>query len=150
MQLDQHRIVIRERSFVDLLDLALRVIRAYAAPLAGWLIVGVVPAMSLNAYLLGGQEAQLHESYLPREYLYYLIMLTLIEAPLATAPITLFLGHSLFMERPQAKQIVKEFFQSLPQMHSFSGHFADTVVVLVHHLDFPLRRLALHERSDLA
>ena len=46
-------------------------------------------------------------------------MLTLIEIPLATAPLTLFLGHSLFMERPQAGHLVKEFFQSLPQMLLF-------------------------------
>ena len=48
-----------------------------------------------------------------------MVMLTLIEVPLATAPITLFLGHSLFMEKPRAGQIVKEFFQSLPQMLLF-------------------------------
>jgi hypothetical protein len=48
-----------------------------------------------------------------------MVMLTLIEIPLATAPITLFLGHSLFMERPQARHLVKEFFQSLPQMLLF-------------------------------
>ena len=119
MQLDQHRIVIRERSFVDLLDLALRVIRAYAAPLTGLFLLGVVPAMILNAYLLYGQDVQVHESYIPSEYVYYMVMLTLIEVPLATAPITLFLGHSLFMERPQARHLVKEFFLSLPQMVLF-------------------------------
>jgi hypothetical protein len=119
MQLDQHRIIIRERSYVDLLDLALRVLRAYAAPLTGLFLCGIIPAMILNAYLLDGKDIQLHESYLPTDYIYYLVMLTLIEVPLATSPITLFLGHSLFMERPPARQIVKEFFQSLPQMLLF-------------------------------
>jgi hypothetical protein len=119
MQLDQHRIVIRERSYVDQLDLALRVIRAYAAPLTGLFLLGVVPAMIFNAYLLHGEDAQVNEWYIPVDYLYYLVMLTLLEIPLATAPITLFLGHSLFMERPQARHLVKEFFQSLPQMIVF-------------------------------
>jgi hypothetical protein len=119
MQLDQHRIVIRERSYVDLLDLALRVVRAYAAPLTGLFLLGAVPAMILNAYLLGGQATQAHESVIPRDYIYYLVMLTLLEIPLATAPITLYLGHSLFLEKPPAWQIIKEFLQSLPQMLLF-------------------------------
>jgi hypothetical protein len=119
MQLDQHRIVIRERSFVDLLDLALRVIRAYAAPLAGLLFLGVVPAMCLNAYLLDGNELRLQESLFPEKYIYGLLLLTLLEVPLVTAPITLYLGHSLFMEQPHAKQIFKEYFHSLPQMLIF-------------------------------
>jgi hypothetical protein len=119
MQLDQHRIVIRQRSYVDLLDLALRVIRAYAAPLAGLFLLGIIPAMILNAYLLYGQDVQLHESYVPSEYIFRMVMLALIEAPLVTAPLTLFLGRSLFMEKPQAGQIAKEIFQSLPQMIVF-------------------------------
>jgi hypothetical protein len=119
MQLDQHRIVIRERSYLDLLDLALRVIRAYAAPLAGLFLLGVVPAMALNYYLLYGQEDQLHEFFGPRDYVFQMLMLTLLEVPLATAPITLFLGHSLFLEKPRAGRIAKEFFLSLPQLILF-------------------------------
>jgi hypothetical protein len=119
MQLDQHRIVIRERGFVDLLDLALRVIRAYAAPLTGLFILGVAPAMVLNTYLLSDTDVRLHETIVPHEYLFYLAMLMFLEVPLVTAPITLFLGHSLFMEKPQARQLVKEFLLSLPQMILF-------------------------------
>jgi hypothetical protein len=119
MQLDQHRIVIRERSFVDLLDLALRVIRAYAAPLTGLFILGVAPAMVLNIYLLDDKDVRLHEMIVPLEYLCYLGMLMLLEIPLVTAPITLFLGHSLFMEKPAAGQLAREFFLSLPQMILF-------------------------------
>jgi hypothetical protein len=119
MQLDQHRIVIRERGYLDLLDLALRVMRAYAAPLMGLFLLGVVPAMAFNYYLLYGQELQLYQDFLPREYIFNLVMLMLIEAPLATAPITLFLGHALFMKKPRAERIAKEFFRSLPQMLFF-------------------------------
>ena len=54
MQLDRNRIVIRERGWLDLLDLALCLIRAYAWPLAVSLAVGVVPVMVFNAWLLGG------------------------------------------------------------------------------------------------
>jgi hypothetical protein len=119
MQLDQQRIVIRERSFVDLLDLALRVIRAYAMPLVGLFLLGVVPMMALNAYLLRGQDSMLYESLFPHDYIFRLVMLTLLEIPLATAPITLYLGHSLFMERPKAGFLFMEFLRSLPQMILF-------------------------------
>ena len=54
MQLDQNRIAIRERGYLEILDLTLRVIRAYAGSLAAALAVGVVPAMLLNAWLLAG------------------------------------------------------------------------------------------------
>jgi hypothetical protein len=131
MQLDQHRIAIRERSFVDLLDLTLRVIRAYAAPLTGLFLLGVVPAMIFNAYLLEGENTQLNESFLPQRYLYSLLVLMLIEAPLVTAPITLFLGHSLFQERPRARKIAKELYSSLPQMAIFQCLFRIPLVVSV-------------------
>ncbi|MCC6126054.1 MAG: hypothetical protein IT426_13910 [Pirellulales bacterium] len=121
MQLDRQRIVIRERSYVDLLDLALRVIRAYAAPLVGLFLLGVVPALILNAYLLYGLDADINEAYIPFKYIFYMLMLALMEAPLATAPLTLFLGHSLFMDKPRAGYLVKEFFLSLPQMLLFQG-----------------------------
>jgi hypothetical protein len=131
MQLDQHRIVIRERSYVDLLDLALRVIRAYAAPLAGLFLLGVVPAMCLNAFLLSGDDLRIHESIVPDEFLYRLGMLTLIEIPLATSPITLFLGHVLFMEKPSAKQLVKQFFASLLQLAIFQILFRAPLIFLL-------------------
>lgn len=131
MQFDHQRIVIRERGFVDLLDLSLRVLRAYAAPLVGLFLLGIAPAMLLNAYLLNGLEVQLHESVVPREYLFYLVFLTLVEAPLATAPITLFLGHALFLEKPRAGRIAKEFMLSLPQILLFQVVFRIPLLALI-------------------
>ena len=52
MQLDDYRIAIRERNYLDLLDLALRVVRAHALPLLAAFVVGVAPFMLLNAWLL--------------------------------------------------------------------------------------------------
>ena len=54
MQLDNTRIAIRERTFVDVMDLALRVVRWCAGPLAVALAAGIVPMFLLNAYLLAG------------------------------------------------------------------------------------------------
>jgi len=55
MQLDRNRIVIRERGWLDLLDLALGVIRAYAWPLIVTLAIGILPAMRFNEGGLSGR-----------------------------------------------------------------------------------------------
>ncbi len=69
MQLDQNRIAIRERGYLEILDLTLRVIRAYAGPLAAALAVGVVPAMLLNAWLMAGTLDVDPESRFPLLYM---------------------------------------------------------------------------------
>jgi hypothetical protein len=115
MQLDSQRIAIRERSYVDILDLALRVSRAYALPLAAWLAAGVLPAMALNAWLLAGMEADPAGDF-PAHYLAIMFMLVLWEIPLATAPATLYLGQAVFQQRPRAGAILGSLGKSLPQL----------------------------------
>lgn len=129
MQFDKTRIAIRERSFLDILDLALQVIREHARPLALWLAAGIVPFALLNTLLLGG----LVESTLELEVTYdfaemvgglalfvvLLGMLVVLEIPLATSLATLYLGKALFEEAPAARQIVGDLSRSLPQLLLF-------------------------------
>jgi hypothetical protein len=120
MQLDKTRIAIRERSFIDILDLALAVLRDHAGPLALSLLVGAVPAAALNHWLLA--DMLLEGAFDPIDALWYLFLLALLvcwELPLATAPITLYLGQALFLERPSAGKAMKDFLASLPQMILF-------------------------------
>jgi hypothetical protein len=124
MQLDGNRIVIRERSFIDVMDLALRVVRAHAWPLTVAFSAGVVPMVCLNAWLLSDyarNPAEFEWSddrliYVPTWFLWYSLLLMVWEIPLATAPITLYLGQALFHDRPRAREIVGASFRSLPQM----------------------------------
>ena len=123
MQLDDNRIVIRERSFVDVMDLALRVIRAHTGPLAVAFLAGVGPVMCFNAWLLAGYADIIEpipffgaEIDLPWAYLWRMGFLIILEIPLATAPITLYLGQALFQEQPELRQIVRAYSASLPQM----------------------------------
>ena len=51
MQLDRTSIVIRERGFLEILDLALRVVARYAVPLFWCWVVAAIPLMLIN-YLL--------------------------------------------------------------------------------------------------
>jgi len=89
MQLDRNRIVIRERGWLDLLDLALRVIRAYAWPLAATLAIGILPAMLFNAWLLSGLTEPKFDEMVPTAYLVWMVIIVLAEIPLVTAPTTL-------------------------------------------------------------
>ncbi len=129
MQFDQHRIVIRERGLLDILDLALRVIRAYAWPLAVAFVAGALPMICLNAWLLDGlaefDPDSNASSFLAKvlsslakvlRYAFYMILLVIWEMPLAMAPITLCLGQALFTDRPRLGETIRGLRRSLPQM----------------------------------
>ncbi|HLA84554.1 MAG TPA: hypothetical protein VJL29_07150 [Thermoguttaceae bacterium] len=116
MQLDNTRIVVRERSFLEILDLALHVIRWRAGSLAVALAAGIVPFALLNVYLLSGLQEPVEDWSFSPGYLFYLVMLVLWEIPLATAPATLFLGQAVFERRPSARRVAGDFFRSLPQL----------------------------------
>lgn len=128
MQFDKTRITIRERNFLDILDLSLQVVREHARPLLLALVAGIVPFALLNIWLLGG----LVESFLETDsnyggsiagqmFLYGLMlaMLVILEMPLATAAGTLYIGKALFEQAPSARQIGRDLLHSLPQLLLF-------------------------------
>jgi hypothetical protein len=117
MQLDKTRVAIRERSFIDILDLALAVLREHAGPLCLAWLAGAVPAALFNYWLLSDWFVSNAFDYgdLPT-YVMYMSLLICWELPLATSPITLYLGQALFVERPEAARLAKDFLSSLPQM----------------------------------
>jgi len=119
VQLDQNRIVIRERNYLEILDLALRVIRVYAWPLALAFACGVVPAACLNAWLLAGYAEVESELGFPATYIWYMFLLVVLEIPLVTAPVTLYLGEALFTDRPRPGEIARKFLRALPQLLFF-------------------------------
>jgi hypothetical protein len=119
MELDRTRIAIRERGYLDVLDLALCVFRAHAGPLTLTILAGVAPMFALNWWLLADSitdEAFELDSAVMWSYTWRLLALTFLEMPLAAAPTTLYLGDALFVERPTAGQIVRNLWATLPQM----------------------------------
>ena len=108
MQLDKTRVAIRERNFIDILDLALAGLREHAGPLSLAWLAGVVPVSLFNHWLLSDSFVQGAFDYsdLPR-YLFVLLLLICWELPLAMAPITLYLGQALFVERPSTARLAK-------------------------------------------
>lgn len=116
MQLDQTRIAIRERGFLEILDLALRVVRAHAGGLLAAWAVGAVPVIALNSLLLIPYiEGQFNPDDLPSAF-FPALMLMIWETPLATAAMTLYLGEALFVARPQARRLWRSFLASLGQV----------------------------------
>jgi hypothetical protein len=121
LELDKTRIAVRERSQLDILDLALRVSRAYAWRLLVAFAAGIVPMMALNAWWLAGLSEPDFEFGFPAQYMVFMVLLVAFEAPLATAPATLYLGKAVFTERPQPRNIAREFRESLPQLLLYQG-----------------------------
>jgi hypothetical protein len=116
MKLDDHRIVIRERSYLELLDLSLCVLRDQAGPLFLALLAGIGPLLVLNAWLLNRAAAGPLDGGPPGMVLIMMLVAVFWELPLATAPATICLGRALFHQPLEARQIAKEFAQSLPQL----------------------------------
>jgi hypothetical protein len=101
---DRILIQIRERSFLDLLDLTLLVIRERPLTLSLAALAGVAPFAALNVWLLS-------DPVFPRSLW---IVLLLMEAPWVTAPLTLVLGDLMFGSRPSVSRYVKSLVVSLP------------------------------------
>lgn len=116
MQLDQTRIAIRERDYFDLLDMSLHVIRAYAGRLILVWAAGVLPVAAFNVWLFFRWTHSGEEFDSAAEYGYVILILTIWEMPLATAPITLYLGQAIFDHRPRMGQMVRDLVRSLGQL----------------------------------
>jgi len=116
MLLDNHRIVIRERGYLELLDLSLRVLRNQVGPLFVALLAGIGPLVALNAWLLNHTAVVKTDDGPPWLFLSMMLVAVLWEMPLATAPATMCLGRALFNQPLEARPIAREFVQSLPQL----------------------------------
>jgi len=117
------QLAIRERDFVELLDLALPLVRRRVLGLS-IAAVGVLPVMLVNAWLLRSLTAPVDlDTLVDGRAAWYLVravyvasVLVIVEMPLVTAPLTLLLGQYVFSREPQPRQIAGQFFRSLPQL----------------------------------
>ncbi len=103
---DRILIQIRERSFLDLLDLTLLVVRERPLPLFLAGLVGIAPFAVLDIWIIARPEV-------PFPVWFWLL---LIEAPWATAPLTLVLGDLMFGSPISWRRYVKTLVVSLPTM----------------------------------
>ena len=96
---------IRERSLIDLFDLSLVVIRRRPWPIGLSALAGVVPFYLLNLLLFSVSEQETEG---------WALLLWLIEAPFAFAPLTVVLGQMMFGQdvtfRIVAGRVISRFF----------------------------------------
>jgi len=106
LQLDRTQVAIRERSTLELCDLAMQVVRHFSPKLLVMLAVGIVPIALVNRLLLGPLIDDLTALTFLR-YAWNMILLVFIETPLATSAATLFLGDAMFMQPPTLPEVLK-------------------------------------------
>jgi hypothetical protein len=120
MQLDKTRIVIRERTVLEIMDLGLSVVREYFKPLVQALLLGAVPFALLNFWMIAWMERLNRENEFefefPLRYVWDMSLLVFVEAPLATAFITAYLGQAVFVEKPSLRQVVYDVLRMTPRL----------------------------------
>ena len=114
MKFDQTSIAIRERSHLEIYDLAAIVMVRHIRPIMVLLLLNALPFALLDYYLVGW-VTDVSFSY-GFSSLYYTMMLALIasQAQLGTCLITIFMGRVMFMEEHSVRAVLRLFFKRLP------------------------------------
>ena len=124
MRLDRSFIAIRQRSMLETLDLALKVLRRYARQLLIFLIIGAVPFGALNFFLTAefpfesGQNGWMN------------LLLVLAEAQLGTLFVTSFLGQAMFVGDPKTSVVIREVLHSWASIFYLHGFLRCAGVVI--------------------
>lgn len=123
MQLDKTRIAVRERGVFDTLDLAVHVFRIHLQPLCITMLIGGLPWAVANYLLIGWMlpgdldapdSAEQIGYYL--RYLWTMGVLVSLQAPLASALATVYLGQALFVQRPPVVDTFRDVLAMLPRL----------------------------------
>lgn len=126
MKFDKTFIAIRERSSLELFDLALHVIADHFRPLFWLLVIGAVPWAVLDYWLVG----QFANDYNYQGYYFWLMLLLVVsQAQLGTCFMTKYLGHAMFEGRPRVGTTVREVFKT--NLYFLWSHGALRMVVPV-------------------
>ncbi|MDP6446302.1 MAG: hypothetical protein QGG36_21180 [Pirellulaceae bacterium] len=123
MQFDQTQIAIRERDFLDTLDLSLLVLRRYLAPVAITFTLGAAPFAAFNLYFLtwmadlDPRDFDLDEWILQIiRYVWCACVVVAVQAQAAAVFTTAFIGRVVFTERPSIRGVVSSTFKMLPHI----------------------------------
>src|SRR5947209_4736789 len=109
MALDRTLVQIRERSFLDVLDLALVVVRNRPWTLGLAAVAGIAPFAALNAWLTSDGALS------PLFYAIYVFL----EVPWATAPLSAVLGDLMFGQRTRPGQVFGRLLRALPALFAY-------------------------------
>ena len=133
MQFDKTRLVIRERGLLEILDLALRIIKEYSAPVFFTFVAGAIPLALLNDHLIGWMDNYEFEEDPIYSHIHFLLavsILVFLEAPVASIFTTMFLGRAIFYEQPSWQSMVRDAVRLLPCWILCQGFFRGILLTL--------------------
>ncbi len=108
MQLDKTRIAIRQRGVLDILDVSLHMLWIYGRPIGATFILGAAAFALLNHALIGWMADVEYAEETPWRYLWYMSVLVYVEAPLAAAFCTAYLGRVVFEQSCRSGEIMSD------------------------------------------
>jgi hypothetical protein len=127
MNLDDLSVAVRERSVAEVFDLSLLLARRHAPRLALLALIGCAPCAALDWALLAWSDPDRPAA------LAWLAVLLIAQAPLATAPLTAYLGEAMFSGDPSLRRAlasVRARFTRLLAVAAYRGSFAAAPVAL--------------------
>ncbi len=127
MQLDQHFIKVRERSWFDLSELTFQACRVCSPRLLVVFLLGALPLALVNFMIVPLVVDFLEEPGFTPRYMWIMAQLVFLEAPLATVPVTIYLGGVMFLQDPSKsfvlKKMVKHFWAIMFHQGLLRGSF---------------------------
>lgn len=122
MAVERTLVQIRERNYLEILDLALVVIRHRPLTIGATAALGIAPWALLNAMIMAEVEQMRTLGHL---------WAILLEAPFATAPLTIVLGTLMFGGRPRPLRVIGTLLRQLIPMLVYQYVFRSLLLVSI-------------------
>ena len=118
MKFDETRVTIRERSWLEILDLALRLYAEYWRLLSVTFLLAALPLAVANDLLVVRlMDFQWEEDPYAEnvKFIFITSVLVFIQAPMASVFSTMLLGRIMFLQSPDLGSLIKEVFNLSPR-----------------------------------
>lgn len=139
MQLDRTHLTVRARTFSEIGDLSLLLLRRYPGAIAIGFVVGALPWACFNALLLGHLPwAEFQDGIVDEEtfsgrirYVSLMAVLVFLQTPLAGCFTTYYLGQAVFEQRPTWRNVFGACWQVLGRLLWSCGVYRLTLPVML-------------------
>lgn len=111
MRFDQTAIAIRERSGLEVFDLAANVMVRHFRPIMLFLTLNALPLIVLNFALVGWMSSLSFSASLNFTYYWVTLMLVISQAQMGTCLVTIYLGRMMFMQDHSVRAVLAEFYK---------------------------------------
>lgn len=130
MRIDQTRIAVRERTAVDLFDLALLLMGRQGAAIGMYALAGILPFFALNTLLLYSRLEWTLELEGRWNSLWWAeLILVYTQSSLATSAVTIYLGRMMFRESTSPRAVFSSLTASWFQLFWYQGLWRGALVV---------------------